>query len=153
MGTEFCRLDTDTSSFYPYATSSRRFSNDLLGEEQSADSLFGGKNNFLEPNIPSSILEGPEDSLSTTDITPSGKLEDIYSESSELLRPKSVTFEYESSSKYHEQIISESDKSKRSTEDTKSVKPKPILSKKPNLPKKLTTGSLEKSKLDTNEGT
>ncbi|KRT85057.1 hypothetical protein AMK59_1991, partial [Oryctes borbonicus] len=147
------RLDTDTSSFYPYATSSRRFSNDLFNEEQSNDSLFSAKNNInsFEPNIPPSITEDTEESLSNVDITPSGKLEDVYSEASLSRNPKSVTFEDNISVKSdlnqrETQKIGTSETvapsktenlSNHSTEDVKVGKPRPALLKKPNLGKKV----------------
>ncbi|KAG5900057.1 hypothetical protein JTB14_016031 [Gonioctena quinquepunctata] len=74
VGDNSTRTDTDDSSFYPYASSSRRLSSDISREQQSQDSFFDTKNKSesaaLEPS-----LEYSE--ITTIDVTPSGCLEDL----------------------------------------------------------------------------
>lgn len=106
------------------------------------------KNNLhsFEPaNIPPSIVESSEEFSSNVDITPSGKLEDIYIEYSEARQPKSVTFEDAVPKKSGEEEASKRDIDKTKTKDdmetsqeeyteeVNNAKPKPALPGKPNL--------------------
>ncbi|GJQ71831.1 hypothetical protein Trydic_g15229, partial [Trypoxylus dichotomus] len=161
-------LDIDTSSFYPDATSSRRFSSDL-NDEHSNDSLFTAKTNVnsFQPNIPPSITEDSEESFSKVDITPSGKLDDLYSEASISRISKSVSFEDNISVKNEEEqrrkqeidttktTDASENLSKHGIDDVKIGNPKPALLKKPNLGKKVSL-SQEKDEVivpDNNEDT
>lgn len=143
-------VENDISSFHPYVSSSRRFSSDLPSEEQSTDSLLASRNVFhsFEPNVPPSIIEDVEDSVTNLEITPSGKLDDLYSEPSEVKQLKSVTFEDDLFKRKNALDVEELNK-KETKEDSlakengkmdKVGKPKPAVSKKPNLKKKVLQG-------------
>lgn len=74
----FCfRTDTDDSSFFPHASSSRRLSSDIFSEQQSQDSFFVTKNK-IESTNPANLGVIPEvTQANITDITPSGDIKEF----------------------------------------------------------------------------
>ncbi|KAF2882466.1 hypothetical protein ILUMI_23691 [Ignelater luminosus] len=85
------RAETD-DSFNPFASSSRRFSSDIFNEQQSSDSFFVTKNKshidiqYATQSNLGSIKEIPDPQLdassySNVEITPSGNVDDLFSDS------------------------------------------------------------------------
>lgn len=73
----YSRTETDDSSFYPHASSSRRLSSDIFSDQQSQDSFFVTKNKTESVN-PASLGVIPEvTQQDITDITPSGDIRDF----------------------------------------------------------------------------
>ncbi|KAJ8978797.1 hypothetical protein NQ317_015522 [Molorchus minor] len=73
------RVDTDDSSFYPYASSSRRLSSDIFSEQQSQDRLFvtNSKTESINVAPPQLDIIHEDPKVSYVDITPSGNLDDL----------------------------------------------------------------------------
>nr|XP_023017779.1 WASH complex subunit 2 isoform X2 [Leptinotarsa decemlineata] len=66
------RVYTDDSSFYPYASSSRRLSSDIFSEQQYQDSLFVTKSGADSATVPSNLdIIQEVSNISTVNITPS----------------------------------------------------------------------------------
>lgn len=83
------RLETDdSSSFYPYASSTRRLSSDIFSDEQSQDSFFVTKNrtDSIAP-ILEQITENSESESKIDYLTTSG-LEEDFEGSSSVFEPE-----------------------------------------------------------------
>ncbi|KAK4885466.1 hypothetical protein RN001_001737 [Aquatica leii] len=80
------RVATD-ESFSPYASSSRRFSSDIFNEQQSNDSFFVTKNEVqsnLEIIPEASYIQTSDSSQSIIEITPSGCIDDLFTDSTSI---------------------------------------------------------------------